>query len=108
MAYNNISNKSTYIKKTGADVISDSYVINYSSLINPDDRLSSSMDDQDEIVVVRKFDASTIDDPSDYTHSSSPITSAEAWSAWTLPNDGTGLLLRVEERVLLLYRLLRL
>jgi len=83
VAYNNTSNKSTFVKKTGADVINNNYVVDYSSLINPDDRLSMSIDDQDEIVVVRKFDESTIVD-ADFT---SAITASEAWSAYTLPRD---------------------
>ena len=56
MAYNNNLNKSTFIKKTGQEVIDNDYKVNYSALINTEDRLSSSMNDQDELVVVRKFD----------------------------------------------------
>ena len=88
MAYNNTSNKVTYLKFTGTEVINNNYVVIYDSLINPDDILSSSIGDQDEIVVVRKFDSGTITD-SDYTHGSAPVTSAEAWSCWTLPNTNS-------------------
>jgi len=88
VAYNNNSNKSTFVKKTGQEVINNDYKINYSSLINPDDRLSSSVNDQDEIVVVRKFDSSTIAD-GQYTHNSYPVLATEAWSAWTLPNTNS-------------------
>ena len=86
MAYDNISTRTSFIKFTGKNVIDSNYTIFYDSIINPADQISMSLDDQDEIVVVRKFDTSTISD-SDYTHSTTPVTANEAWSCWTLPNS---------------------
>ena len=77
----NTSYKTTYIKKTGSEITSNSYQVDVSSLLDSTSQLSSSTADQDEIVIVRKFDHTGM-----ATHAASPITSAEAWSAWTLPN----------------------
>ena len=90
MAYDNHTDKTTYIKKTGSEIITGgsdgAYTVDVSTLLDSTKELSATLADQDELIVVRKFDASTISD-SDYTHSSSPITADEAWSAWTLPNS---------------------
>jgi len=87
VAYDNNSDKVVYIKKTGTEVINAGYEIDVSTLIDSTTQLSSTLTDPDELVVVRKFDHSTIDEtPGTYDHSASPITSDEAWSAWTLPS----------------------
>ena len=96
MAYNNNLEKTTLIKLTGSELIagtgafsgSAAYTIDISSLIDDTNALSTNFSMQDEFIVVRKFDASTISD-GDYTHASAPITADEAWSAWTLPNPSS-------------------
>ena len=82
MVFDNITDKTTFIKKTGSEIITGgsagAYTVNISSLLDSSGILSTSLADQDEIAVLRKFD-----------HSVSPlplITSDEAWSAWALPN----------------------
>ena len=79
MAYDNHSNKATFLKKTGSEIINSSYKVDISSLLDSSSRLGSTVTDQDEIVVVRKFDHSTISP-------ATTITADEAWSLWTLPN----------------------
>ena len=87
MAYDNNSDKVNYLKKTGTEIAASSNKIDISPLIDSSNELSSTLPNQDEIVVVRKFAHSTIDEtPGTYDHSVSPITSDEAWSAWTIPN----------------------
>ena len=82
MAYDNNSDKVNYIKKTGTEVINNSYKIDVSSIIDSSNQLSTTLADKDELLVVRKFDASSI---------SPAITADEAWSAWTLPDtDASG------------------
>jgi hypothetical protein len=90
VAYDNNSDKVTFITKTGAEIATGyngvANTVDVSSLLDINSTLSTSIPDADELVVVRKFAHSTIDD-SDYTHASSPVTADEAWSAWTLPDS---------------------
>ncbi len=105
MTYDNHTDKTTYIKKTGSEIITGgsdgAYTVDVSTLLDSTKELSATLADQDELIVVRKFDASTISD-SDYTHSSSPITADEAWSAWTLPasNDSGSTMYSISEGVI--------
>lgn len=78
MAFDNNTDKLTFIKKTGSEVISNNYKIDISSLLDSTTRLSESFSDQDEFTVIRKFDDSTI---------SPAITADETWSSWTLANN---------------------
>lgn len=80
MTYDNHTNLTTFIEKTGAEIISNNYVVDISTLLDSTSQLGSTVADQDEIVVVRKFDHSTISP-------STTITADEAWSLWTLPNS---------------------
>jgi len=80
VAYDNNSDKITFISKTGSEITSNNYIVDISSLLDSTTQLGTSLSDQDEFMVVRKFDASSI---------SPSITAAEAWSAWTLPNTNT-------------------
>ena len=78
MAFDNNTDKLTFIKKTGSEVISNNYKIDISSLLDSTTKLSESFSDQDEFTVIRKFDDSTI---------SPAITADETWSSWTLANN---------------------
>ena len=80
MAYDNNTDKVTFIKKTGSEISSNNYVVDISSLIDSTTKISSVLSDQDEFVVVRKFDDSSI---------SPAITADETWTAWTLPNTSS-------------------
>lgn len=80
MAYDNNTDKVTFIKKTGSEIISNDYKIDISSLLDSTSKLSSVLNDSDEIMIVRKFDSSSI---------SPAITADEAWSAWVLPKNNS-------------------
>jgi len=80
VAYDNNTDKVTFIKKTGSEISSNNYVVDISSLIDSTTKISSVLSDQDEFVVVRKFDDSSI---------SPAITADETWTAWTLPNTSS-------------------
>ena len=80
MAYDNNTDKVTFIKKTGSEIISNGYQVDASSLLDSSSKLSSSLSDSDEIMVVRKFDSSSI---------TPAITADETWSAWVLPSTNT-------------------
>ena len=84
MTYDNNSNKITFLSTTGSAVIAGGYKFDISTLLDSTTKLGSTLSDADEIVVVRKFDHSTISP-------STTITADEAWSVWTLPNsNGSG------------------
>lgn len=75
MAYDNNSDKVTFIKTTGSAVTGNGYQVDISSLLDSTTQIGTSITDTDEIIVVRKFDASSI---------SPAITADEAWSSWIL------------------------
>ena len=80
MAYDNNTDKVTFIKKTGSEIISNGYEVDISSLLDSTTKLSSVLNDSDEIMIVRKFDSSSI---------TPAITSDETWSSWVLPSTNT-------------------
>ena len=79
-SYSNNKDKVNYLKFTGAEITSSNYSVSISSLLDSTSDLASALADTDEIIVIRQFDTSSI---------SPDITAAEAWSAYTLPNETT-------------------
>jgi len=79
-SYTNNDDKVNLITKTGTEVIADGYTIDISSILDSSSDLASTLNNEDEIIVVRKFDTSSI---------SPAITADEAWAAYTLPNSST-------------------
>ncbi len=79
-SYSNNKDKNNFLTFTGSSIISDNYVVDISSIMDSSLDLFTNLSDADEIVVIRKFDSSSI---------SPAITADEAWSAYTLPNETT-------------------
>ena len=79
-SYSNNKDKVNYLKFTGTEIANSNYSVSISSLLDSTSDLASALTDTDEIIVIRQFDTSSI---------SPDITAAEAWSAYTLPNETT-------------------
>jgi len=79
-SYSNNKEKTTFIKKTGLEIKNNNYKVDVSSLLPNSGDLDVTLSDNDELLVIRQFDTSSI---------TPAITADEAWNAYTLPNDTT-------------------